>query len=325
MSAARRSVPRKREVPPAHGVKLGLKAGIASGGLGAHRGHAVTVIVRTTLAELDQAAHAVTHPEVPMPGAAHTGGDSALPMREAIRMAADSIHYLAVFHEHTGRPIDLGRQARIATADQRIICYARDGGGTRPGCLTPGYYSEVHHSPDWSPEGAADADKLFFPCGPDHGLLTSGHYRAEVTDTGRLAWTDGTNHPTSTTPTTPKNSCTATPTHPTKTRSDIGVQRLSGLPVPGTAPGMPPAMYRPSAPKPVSVATSVTMPVTVTVPTGRLHHRSPRIRLGRAGVGDSRADAEGGRADDAGDRHGANQSLDIHRMTPSKSITNRED
>jgi hypothetical protein len=126
MSAARRSVPRKREVPPAHGVKLGLKAGIASGGLGAHRGHAVTVIVRTTLAELDQAAHAVTHPEVPMPGPARTGGDSALPMREAIRMAADSIHYLAVFHEHTGRPIDLGRQARIATADQRIICYARE-------------------------------------------------------------------------------------------------------------------------------------------------------------------------------------------------------
>ena len=113
-------------MPPAHGVKLGLKAGIASGGLGAHRGHAVTVIVRTTLAELDQAAHAVTHPEVPMPGPARTGGDSALPMREAIRMAADSIHYLAVFHEHTGRPIDLGRQARIATADQRIICYANE-------------------------------------------------------------------------------------------------------------------------------------------------------------------------------------------------------
>jgi hypothetical protein len=26
-------------------------------------------------------------------------------------------------------------------------------------------------------------------------LLTSGHYRAEVTDTGRLAWTDGTQPP----------------------------------------------------------------------------------------------------------------------------------
>jgi len=49
------------------GIKLGLKAGIASGGLGSHRGHPVTVIVRTTLAELNQAAHAVSNPDSPMP------------------------------------------------------------------------------------------------------------------------------------------------------------------------------------------------------------------------------------------------------------------
>ena len=62
------------------GLKLGLKAGIASGGLGSHRGHPVTVIVRTTLAELNQAAHAVGDLQVPMPGPARTGGDSALPI-----------------------------------------------------------------------------------------------------------------------------------------------------------------------------------------------------------------------------------------------------
>lgn len=37
------------------GIKLGLKHALASGELGSHRGHAVTVIVRTTLAELNQA------------------------------------------------------------------------------------------------------------------------------------------------------------------------------------------------------------------------------------------------------------------------------
>ena len=112
------------------GIKLGLKAGIASGEMGQHRGHPVTVIVRTTLAELNQAAHAVTNPDIPMPPPARTGGDTALPMRDLIRMAADGIHYLAVFDDHTERPIYLGRQARIATADQRIICYARDRGCT---------------------------------------------------------------------------------------------------------------------------------------------------------------------------------------------------
>lgn len=39
-------------------LKLGLEVAIASGGLGVHRGHPVTVIASTTLAELDQAARA---------------------------------------------------------------------------------------------------------------------------------------------------------------------------------------------------------------------------------------------------------------------------
>jgi Domain of unknown function (DUF222) len=116
-------------------------------------------------------------------------------MRDVIRLGADSIHYLAVFDDHSERPLYLGRQTRITTTDHRIICYARDGGCTRPGCLQPGYHSEVHHSPDWSPDGATDADKLFFACPPDHKLLTDGHWHATVTDTGRLAWTDGTTPP----------------------------------------------------------------------------------------------------------------------------------
>ena len=89
--------------------------------MGQHRVHPVTVIARTTLAELNQAARAVTNPDIPMPPPARTGGDTALPMRDLIRMAADAIHYLAVFDNHTERPIYLGRQARIATADHRLL------------------------------------------------------------------------------------------------------------------------------------------------------------------------------------------------------------
>ena len=177
------------------GIKLGLKAGISSGGLGSHRGHPVTVIVRTTLAELNQAAHAVANPDIPMPAAARTGGDTALPMRDVIRMGTDGIHYLVVFDNHTERPLYLGRQTRIATADQRIICYARDGGCTRPNCLAPGYHSEVHHSPAWAAGGATNADTLFFACGPDHKGVTDGDWETVVTDTGRLAWTNGTTPP----------------------------------------------------------------------------------------------------------------------------------
>src|SRR6478736_3480506 len=55
--------------------------------------------------------------------------------------------------------------------------------------------TEVHHSPDWTPHGATDADKLFFACGPGHKRVTDGHYHTSLTDTGRLAWTDGTTPP----------------------------------------------------------------------------------------------------------------------------------
>jgi hypothetical protein len=172
-------------------VVWGLRTGIESGDLGTHRGIPVTVIVTTTLAQLEQAARAAVDPAVPMPGPARTGGGSALPMRELIRMAAGSIACLAVFDGHSNRPLYLGRSKRIATLDQRIICHARDHGCTRPGCTVPGYECEVHHCPDWEPDGRSDADALFFGCGPDHKLVTDGHASTTVTSDGRLAWTVG--------------------------------------------------------------------------------------------------------------------------------------
>jgi len=171
-------------------LKLGLETAIASRGLGVHRGHPVTVVVTTTLAELDQAARAIDHPSTPTPAAARTGGGSRLPMRDLIAMAAKTIHYLAVFDEHTERPLYLGRQKRTATADQRLICYARDRGCTRPGCLESGYRCEVRHAPDWARGGSTDADKLFFACAADHGMASRGELRTRVVD-GRLGWTDG--------------------------------------------------------------------------------------------------------------------------------------
>jgi Domain of unknown function (DUF222) len=176
-------------------LKLGLETAIASGKLGMHRGHPVNVIATTTLAELDQAAHAMVDESIPMPAPARTGGGSRLPMRDLIRMARNAIHYLAVFDDHTSRPLYLGRQSRIATADQRLICYARDRGCTHPNCLQPGYRCEVHHSPDWAKGGLTDADKLYFSCGPHHGMASRGELRTEVTKSGRLGWTDGSGPP----------------------------------------------------------------------------------------------------------------------------------
>jgi hypothetical protein len=173
------------------GLKLALRCAISSGQLGVHRGVPVTVIATTTLSELDQAARAAQDPSVPIPAPARTGGTGRLPMRDLIRLAANTIHYLVVFEDHSDRPLYLGRSKRIATADQRIVCYARDGGCTRPDCLEPGYHCEVHHAVDWAKGGQTDADSLYFACAPDHADATCGHATTTVTDQGRLAWSEG--------------------------------------------------------------------------------------------------------------------------------------
>ncbi len=175
-------------------ITLGLKAGIASGKLGQHRGTPVTVIVRTTLQELNQAAAAVADPSVPMPAPARTGGGSSLPMRDLIRIASGAIPYLAVFDGHTQRPLYLARANRVASADQRLICYARDGGCTHPNCMESGYHCEVHHAREWANGGRTDADNLFFACVPHHSLIGARRRRTTI-KRGRLAWSDGNGPP----------------------------------------------------------------------------------------------------------------------------------
>ena len=131
--------------------------------LGVHNGLPVTVVVSTTLQELSAAA-----------GQAVTAGGTVLPMRDLIRMASRAYHYLAVFDEHQSRPLYLGRARRIASADQRLVLYAKDRGCTAPGCDVPGYWTEVHHTDDWARGGLTNIDKLTLACKCDHKLAEKG-------------------------------------------------------------------------------------------------------------------------------------------------------
>lgn len=144
--------------------------------LGVHNGLPVTVIVSTTLQELTSGA-----------GLAVTGGGTVLPVRDLIRMARHAYHYLAVFDEHSDRPLYLGRSRRIASPDQRIVLYAKDRGCTHPGCDVPGYWCEVHHVDDWAVGGQTNADKLTFACPPNHKLAGQGWRTRKLPD-GRTEW-----------------------------------------------------------------------------------------------------------------------------------------
>ena len=144
--------------------------------LGQHNGLPVTVIVSTTLQELTAGA-----------GRAATGGGTLLPMRELIRMAGHAYHYLAVFDEHSDRPLYLGRTRRIASPDQRVVLYAKDRGCTHPGCDVPGYWSEVHHVEDWADGGRTDIDQLTFACPANHKLVGKG-WQTRKLPNGRTEW-----------------------------------------------------------------------------------------------------------------------------------------
>lgn len=131
--------------------------------LGTHHGLPVTVIVSTTLHELRAGA-----------GVALTAGGTLIPMRDLIRMASHAYHYLAVFDEHTSRPLYLGRTRRTASPDQWIVLYTRDRGCTAPGCPVPGYHTEAHHMKPWSHGGLTDITNLTLACHPEHQLMDHG-------------------------------------------------------------------------------------------------------------------------------------------------------
>ncbi len=144
-------------------VAIGRTA-LSSGELGQHNGLPVTVIVSTTLQDLQSAA-----------GSAVTGGGSLLPMRDLIRMASHAHHYLVVYDKHTSEPLYLGRSRRCASAGQRIVLHHRDRGCTKPGCTVSGYDSQAHHVNGWARHhGQTNIDEEVLACGPDNRLAEDG-------------------------------------------------------------------------------------------------------------------------------------------------------
>jgi hypothetical protein len=154
------------------------RAMLSSGQLGQHNGLPCTIIVSTTLQELESGA-----------GHAVTAGGTLLPMSDVIRLAAHSHHYLVVFDKHTGQTLYLGRSKRLASPGQRIVLHAKDRGCTRPGCTVPGYGCQAHHAElDWAKGGLTNIDDLTFACGPDNRLVTEHGWKTRKRRDGRTEW-----------------------------------------------------------------------------------------------------------------------------------------
>ncbi|HEX5142473.1 MAG TPA: HNH endonuclease signature motif containing protein [Mycobacterium sp.] len=154
------------------------RAMLASGQLGQHNGLPVTVIVSTSLQELQSAA-----------GKAHTGGGTHLPMRDLIRAASHANHYLVIYDGATEQPLWLGRTRRTASPGQRIVLHDKDRGCTFPGCSLPGYQCQAHHATcDWANGGVTNIDDLTFACWAHHPLVTNGGWTTRKDVFGRTEW-----------------------------------------------------------------------------------------------------------------------------------------
>jgi hypothetical protein len=159
------------------GLNAMCRAVLASGELGEHHGLPATIVVTTTLQELEAAA-----------GKAHTGGGTWLPMSDVIRMATHAHHYLMVFDGHTQVPLYLGRSKRIASPGQRIVLHAKDRGCSFPGCTVPGYQCQVHHLTDWAKGGLTNADTQTLACGPHNRLATEEGWVTRQRADGTIEW-----------------------------------------------------------------------------------------------------------------------------------------
>jgi hypothetical protein len=154
------------------------RAMLASGQLGQLNGLPCTIIVSTTLQELESGA-----------GQAVTAGGTLLPMPTVIKMAAHAYHYLAVFDKHTNCTLHLGRSRRTASAAQRIVLHAKDRGCTKPGCTSCGYRCQAHHATtDWSHGGHTNVDELTLACPPDNRQVKPGAWQTRKRKDGRTEW-----------------------------------------------------------------------------------------------------------------------------------------
>ncbi|MGC5027006.1 DUF222 domain-containing protein [Tsukamurella sp. DT100] len=132
---------------------------IGSGGLGSHRGLPCVPIITVGIDQLESET-----------GIATTATGGRLPVADALRMMGANPKYVLVL-DLASRPLFLGREKRLASADQRIALYGSEKGCTAPGCDAPATRCQVHHVTEWAHGGATDVTALTLACDAHHGKV----------------------------------------------------------------------------------------------------------------------------------------------------------
>ncbi|OBI97765.1 HNH endonuclease signature motif containing protein [Mycobacterium asiaticum] len=156
-------------------LNTALRALLMSKTLGQHHGLPTSIVITTTLAELEAGA-----------GRALTAGGTLLPMSDVIQLASHAHNYLAIFDKD--RTLALYHGKRIATPEQRLALLGRHRGCTRPGCTVPGYWTQVHHLEGWLAKRRTHIDELTLACGPDNRMVELRNYITRRNAHGDTEW-----------------------------------------------------------------------------------------------------------------------------------------
>ena len=128
---------------------------LAGTALPATGGTPATVLITMTLDQLETRTGLVT-----------TSHGGAISVDDALRIGGEAT-IVPVIIDRAG-VLSYGRKRRIATAAQRDVLAARDGGCCFPGCDAPPGWTQAHHVVEWIHGGTTDIQNLCLLCGYHH-------------------------------------------------------------------------------------------------------------------------------------------------------------
>ena len=139
---------------------------LASGTLPFLRKSKPTVVVTTSLDDLNAAASSTT--------ATSQGGFGAAFSAAKTRMLACDSNVVRIVFGPDSVPLDLGRDYRLVPPHLRRAVEARDGGCVFAGCRAPAHWCDVHHVVHWIDDGETSLANSALLCERHHTQVHHG-------------------------------------------------------------------------------------------------------------------------------------------------------
>ncbi|TFD73824.1 HNH endonuclease signature motif containing protein [Cryobacterium gelidum] len=140
-------------------------------------------VVRVIVTERDRPATAPATLPAPTASFGYLEGNPAPVSGETISRHLCDTGYLGILFDQAGQPLNVGRDQRLFTADQRQGLAVRDGGCRWPGCEQPPSWTEAHHIENWqADQGLSNIDQAMLLCAPHHLLLHNRHWKILLRD-----------------------------------------------------------------------------------------------------------------------------------------------